>query len=124
MKGERMNIGKKWKIESDELNVTLYECHKSRRTGHEYWRPHSYYSSVTNALKGLVNININRSGLRDLETVSQKIEELYRLIEINFSPSPLSGTRIATACKEALTTSGEGKSSARQKELVKTGVGK
>ena len=112
-----MLLGRNWKIESNELNVTLYELQKSKKTGHEYWRPHSYYSSIANALKGLVNININRSGLTDLETINQRIEELYRIIgEINPALTPLPSTRNATACKEAHKTSNKGRSMSQAKQ--------
>ncbi len=107
-KGTVMLLGKNWKIESDELNITLYERHEPKKAGREYWRAHSYYSSVASALKGLVNINISRSGLRDLETVNLKIEELHRLIE-KISPSLTAQhiIRNVTACKKAIKTSKE-----------------
>lgn len=76
-----MLIGKNWKIESDELNVTLYERITKKKDGKEYWKPHSYYSSVSNCLKSLVNIQVNKTGLKDLETVKKEIEGLHQLIE-------------------------------------------
>ena len=109
-----MLLGKNWKIESNELNITLYERRESKNTGREYWRAHSYYSSVASALEGLVNINVNRSGLRDLETVNLKIEELHRLIE-KISPSPTAQpiTRNVTACKTVMEKEFAGKLSCR-----------
>ena len=73
-----MIISKKWKIESDELNVVLYELRKNKK-GEQVWRAHSYYATVPNALRGFVDIKINRTGLKDLETVVSKLEELYVL---------------------------------------------
>ncbi len=84
-----MQIGKNWKIESDEMKVTLYE-RKVSKSGKEYWREHSYYGSVESALKDLVNIEVNRTGLKDLQTVVRKIEELTQTL-----------VGIATTCKEA-----------------------
>ncbi len=106
-----MLLDENWKIESDELNVTLYERYVSRKSGREYWRPHSYYSSVANALKGLVNIKVNRTGMRDLETVQKEIDKLHQLIdkiEPAFITQPI--TRNVTACKKAPETSLKGNS--------------
>ena len=101
-----MLLDENWKIESDELNVTLYERHASKKSDRAYWRPHSYYSSVANALKGLVNTTVNRTGLKDLETVQKEIEELHQLIgkiEPAFITQPI--TKNVTACKKAPETS-------------------
>lgn len=97
-----MLIGKNWKIESNELNITLYERRESKKEGREYWRVHSYYSSVASALKGLVNIDVNHTDLKDLEAVNQKIEELHRLIE-KISPSLMAQPiiRNVTACQKS-----------------------
>ena len=89
-----MQIGKDWKIESDELNVTLFKRHpaggKSFKTGkvstQDTWAVHTYYSNVGNALKALVDQEIRNTELKDLETVLAKIEELHTLIESLNSP--------------------------------------
>lgn len=75
-----MLIGKKWKIESDNLNVTLYEKHWNKKREKDYWTPHSYYSTVHNALEGVIQQEIKGTGLKDFETVVQKVEELKLLL--------------------------------------------
>ena len=89
----------KYKLESDELNATLYERHKSKKTGQDYWTPHSYFSSVENALKGLITMKINQSGLRDLKTVQVEIDKLFKMVE-KIAPEPV--TRKPTIHKEAV----------------------
>jgi len=105
-----MLLNENWKIESDELNVTLYERHVARKSKSEYWRPHSYYSSVTNALKGLINIKFNQSELKDLETIQREIEELHQLIS-KIEPSLITRpiTKNVTACNSAPETPNKGK---------------
>jgi len=78
-----MLIGDNWKVESDELNITLCKKGINKKTGEDYWRAHSYYSSISNALKGIIDLGIRDTGLEDLETVLQKIEELKNLIPSN-----------------------------------------
>lgn len=74
-----MLIGKKWKIESDELNVTLYQ--KQSKEAKREWRAIGFYSTVANALKDLVNYDVRATGLKDLQTVVNKIDELKALID-------------------------------------------
>ena len=80
-----MLIGKNWKIESDSLNITLYKCHNVKATAkqpkHIYWTVEGYYSSIKNALEELVDYEVAETGLKDLNTVSQKQDKLYQLIE-------------------------------------------
>jgi len=94
-----MLLDKNWKVESDELNVTLYERFVSKKSGTEYWKPHSYFPTVGDALRALVNIRVNRSGLKDLETVQLEIEKLYQLIEPAFITQPI--TKNVTGRKRA-----------------------
>ncbi len=79
-------IGKHFRIVSDERNVTLEELHIARagpRTkvvGRENWKPIRYYSNLKNALDGLIDLEINRTGMKSLEMIVAKIEELRRAI--------------------------------------------
>jgi len=78
-----VNIGDKYKIESDELNVALYEKYISKEgknKGKPQWKPVSYHGNVESALKSLVDKEINGTGLRDIKTVVTKVEELKKLI--------------------------------------------
>ncbi len=74
-----MLIGKDYKIETDKLNVTLSKGHISKK-GVESWYEIGYFSSIQNALKHLVNLEVQETGLKDIRTVIAKIEELYKLI--------------------------------------------
>jgi hypothetical protein len=85
-----MNINDKYRLESDNLNITLMEKHiisgegKGRKStkeiGSEYWTPVAYYSTAKSALEGLVRREIKGTGFTDLETVVKKIDELTTLI--------------------------------------------
>lgn len=71
-------IGQNWKVGADALNIILYQRQVNKKTGKEYWRAHSYYSTVANALVGLVNQGIKDTDLADLKTVCDKIDQLHR----------------------------------------------
>ena len=60
------------------MNIILYRCQVNKETGKEYWRAHSYYSTVANALVGLVNQGVRDTELTDLKTVCDKIDQLCR----------------------------------------------
>ena len=80
-----MLIDKNWKIESDNLNVVLF--HKKRgtnkKTGEafDYWKPIGYYSTIPNAMHGLVDQSIRDTELKDLKTIVAEINKLHNLIE-------------------------------------------
>ncbi len=76
-----MLIGKKWKIESDSMNVILFKKAKSKKPGTVTWATVGFYATVPNALKALVNHGVKETELTDLMTISAKLEELHRLIE-------------------------------------------
>lgn len=75
-----MQVGKNYKVVSDSLNVTLYKRYASR-AGDEKWKVAGYYSSIKSALSALVDCEVKETELKDLATVSQKQDELYKLIE-------------------------------------------
>lgn len=79
-----MLIGKNWKIEADSLNITLFKRHtvkaKPDKPAHKVWKIEGYYSTIKNALVGLVNQGVRDTELVDLETISHKQDELYQLI--------------------------------------------
>jgi hypothetical protein len=89
-----MLLGKNYKIESDDLQVTLFERKvrsgkpsrfgrkvKPENIGKEYWIPLGYYSNIRNALRGFINMELLKTGLKDVEIILDKFEELYKLIE-------------------------------------------
>lgn len=75
-----MLIGDKYKIESDSLNVTLFQKGTSKNNGKVYWRPIAYFSSFKNALDHLVDLEVMKTGLKDYRAVVEKQKELYQLI--------------------------------------------
>ena len=75
-----MLIGDKYKIESDSLNVTLFEKKKSKKSGVTTWRAIAFFSNHQNALRHLVDLKVKETGLKDFRAVVEKQEELYRLI--------------------------------------------
>ena len=76
-----MLIGTRYKVESDDMNVTLFIKHTSRKAGNIYYQPLAYLSSVSEALKKLADLEIKDTKLVDLKTVEAKIDELYEWIE-------------------------------------------
>jgi hypothetical protein len=85
MVGEnKMLIGDKYKIESDELQYTVYTKYipkeGSKRAGEDLWRPAAYYKNLSEAIKWLVDREIKGTGLVGLLEVNKKIEELKRTL--------------------------------------------
>lgn len=75
-----MELGRNWKIESDSLNIKLFK--KSQKSGaKKLWIEMGFYSSVKNALHGLVEHGVKETELKDIKTINDKIEELHTLIE-------------------------------------------
>jgi len=77
-RGKGLMVGRNWKVGADTLNIILYQRHDNKKTGKEYWRAHSYYATVANALVGLVNQGVRDTELADLKTVCDKIDQLRR----------------------------------------------
>jgi hypothetical protein len=76
---------KDWKIESDNLNVTLYQRFvytRGVKKGSDGWREAGYYSTIKSAYNALIEMDIKGTGLKDLETVLDRIEELKRSLNI------------------------------------------
>ena len=75
-----MQIGSKYKIESDAMNITLFEKAKSK-TAVTRWRSIAFFSSIKNALEHLIDLEVMETGLTDLKSVTKKQNELYDLIK-------------------------------------------
>jgi hypothetical protein len=73
-----MVIDRNWLVGADSLNIILYWRQINKKTGKEYWRAHSYYSAVANALIALVDQGVRDTELADLKTVCDKIDQLRR----------------------------------------------
>ncbi len=75
-----LTIGRNWRVGADTLNIILYRRQVNKNTGKEYWRAHSYYATVTNALVGLVNQGVRDTELTDLKMVNNRIDEIHTWI--------------------------------------------
>jgi len=73
-----MEIGHDWRVGADALNIILCRRQVNKKTGKEYWRAHSYYATVANALVELVNQGVRDTKLADLKTVCDKIDKLRK----------------------------------------------
>ncbi|MFC1875176.1 hypothetical protein ACFLY3_03425 [Chloroflexota bacterium] len=71
-------IGQDWRVGADTLNIILYRRQVNKKNGKDYWRAHSYYATVANALVGLVDQGVRDTELADLKTVCDKIEQLRK----------------------------------------------
>jgi len=75
-----MIVNNKYRITSDALNIILQVKGYRKETKEEYWKNEAYFSSYQSAFKYLVDSEIKATGLPDLKTVLDKIDELYQLI--------------------------------------------
>ncbi len=75
-----MLIGKKYKVESEGLNVVLYrKVDKSKKD--EAWATVGFHGSVASALKALVKLEVADTDLSDLRTVLNRINEVELMID-------------------------------------------
>jgi hypothetical protein len=71
--GEGILIGCDWKLTSDKYNVILWRQEGKTKPR---WRAQGFYSTIGNALIGLVSQGVRDSDLTDLRAVQAKIDEL------------------------------------------------
>ena len=80
-----MLIGKRYKLESDSLNVTLFKkrkrTRKSDETKYEDWEIIGYFATPSNALHELVDLGVRDTELKDLKTITSAITALHTSIE-------------------------------------------
>lgn len=89
-----MILNDKYKLGADEFNVILYERRimekgKAKKKEDEnieiekveVWKPVAFYASVEQALNGVINREINGTGLESLKLVVDKINELREFIQ-------------------------------------------
>ena len=84
-----MTINADWRIKSDDLNVILM---RRRGKTHRLSNPNKpdswelfYYATVAGALSSLVEKDIHSTGLKDLQTVVERIdkisEDIYKALD-------------------------------------------
>ncbi len=80
-----MDIGKFWRVESNDLNVILKRRmrSKNRETGEMYdaWPNVAYYGTVEQALHSFVDRGVKETGLTDLKTIVAKLDEIHKDIK-------------------------------------------
>jgi len=76
-----MEIGDKYKIESDNLNIIVSRKERIKKTNKDYWRNLAYFSTPQNALNFLVDLEVRETELKDITTVIKKQDALYELIK-------------------------------------------
>jgi len=76
-----MQLGEKYKVESDSLNITLYEKGISKTNRKVYWRPIAYFSNLTNAFDHMVDLEVAKTSLKDFGAVVEKQKELHQFIK-------------------------------------------
>ena len=79
-----MKIGTKYKLESDSLNIVLYEKYKvktGKHTGETGWKPLGYFGTPQNALKFLADHKLKESGMKDMEQIVKTQQKIYDLID-------------------------------------------
>ena len=76
-----MRIGNKYKIESEPLNVILYEkkiAASGKNKGKEIWVVLGYYATPKGALDDLLDKRVRKTGLTELEKVVTEIESFRK----------------------------------------------
>jgi len=76
-----MNLGTKYKIESDTMNVTVSQKQTKKKDKSEYWRAIGYFANIHNALKFIADLEVSETGMGDFKAVIKKQEEIYKLID-------------------------------------------
>ena len=81
-----MKINEKYSIESDALNVTVYEHsivkeEESENFGKEVKKPVGYLTTIDQAFKFLIDREVKGTGMKELNTIMNKIIELRSDIE-------------------------------------------
>lgn len=81
-----MRINEKYSIESDVLNVTVYEHSvvkekESKNFGKEFKRAVGYLTTIDQAFKFLIDREVKGTGMEDFNTIMNKIAELRFDIE-------------------------------------------
>ena len=79
-----MRINDDWQIISEELNVTLQQrkvYEKGKNIGQEYWTNVAYCHTPQDALKYMVRREIMGDGMEDLQSICDKLDELYAVID-------------------------------------------
>lgn len=78
-----MKINEKYKIKSDENNVIICEKYtpkEGKNAGKGQWRPMSFHPNLEFAYRHLLELEINKTELKDIETVLKAISDVKSFI--------------------------------------------
>ncbi len=70
-----ITVGQDWKVGADSMNVILSRRVKTK-SGKEQWETVGYFSTIGNALIGLVRQGVRDTELASLQAVQDKIAQL------------------------------------------------
>lgn len=70
-----------YKIESDSLNIVLYQKRVRKKGKKELWGIVGYYGSLKSALKAIADLEIKLTELKDFKTICKRQNSIYKLIE-------------------------------------------
>lgn len=83
-----MKLNERYLIESDKLNVTVYEitvAKEGKRVGEPIKKAVGYLTTVEQAYKFVVDREIKGTGMTDFKTIMSKINELHQYIKEEFN---------------------------------------
>lgn len=81
--------GTDYGIESDDMNVILMKKYYKREKVEGKWietdefdyKAHAFYPTLKRLLRGLVRKEIKSTKFKDIETIQNKIDDLYKYID-------------------------------------------
>ena len=76
-----MLIGDKYKIESSDLNITLFKVTKNKTALGKVWKPIGYFSDIKHALQFMVKHDIYGLGFEDLVKIDKRLDEIHATIK-------------------------------------------
>ena len=82
-----MKLNERYLIESDKLNVTVYEitvAKEGKKAGEPIKKAVGYLTTVDQAYKFIVDREIKGTGMIDFETIMSKINEINEYIKEEF----------------------------------------
>jgi hypothetical protein len=75
-----MLIGQDYKIESEKYNIVLFKKRINEKKYSEVWEPQAYFSSLSNALRYIVTLEVEETALNDVDKVVNRIKEVEDMI--------------------------------------------
>lgn len=75
-----MIINDRFKLESDGQQVILLKRNLKKDNTYSIYKNIGYFGSINKALEKMVKYEILDTELKDIETINNKIDELYELV--------------------------------------------